>query len=345
MKVLVANKASQILFTNMLSECITCARECEDGSRLIECRATGSKRRIGRLRKTQGDVVLCSDNSDQRKSKKLFSALLGITGELFPALRQVRESVEEIAQKRASRVIHNLKTLNAHSLQEIYALLPQDQIASRDYGEQVTLASKIVRNDPKRTAKTLLRLNKHNIAMKCEFGSFSKVFDRNSEASKRPHAIRRVVLNTLHTFFPDFTDKRVFVDVDQNSDMVPLDYESFQAALFHLVDNAAKYVLDGTTLKVRFSRTEKTHIIRFEMTSIAIPDPDSETIFEEGFSSESARKLELSGDGLGMGLTRSLIEYNGGWIEMECNIASLLNSNHNGIEYQRNCFSIVLPAE
>ena len=203
---------------------------------------------------------------------------------------------------------------------------------------QVHELSAIIEANAAESARTILRLNKLQNAAKCEFGSFEILNNPLPIIVKKNHPIRRVVLNTLHTFFADFTDKGVFVDVAPSDERVDLNYETFQVALYHLIHNATKYVKENSTISVSFYQNE-SYFIDFDMISLEIKDQDAGRIFDDGFSSDDARTLKLSGDGLGLGVVQKLLRYNGG----ELVILRDLPGYHSNDQFRRNLFRVTLP--
>lgn len=338
MRVLAATNTGQILFSNVPSECISCARRCGMGTKKIVCDLNGETRRQGRKRDSEGDVYICSSDSDLFKSKKIFTKLLDALHALVPSTKNLRGDMETEANLRASRLVHNLKSINAHSIQEIFALVPQELLARGNFHNQVDAVSEIISSDPARAAIVLLKLNKHQNAAKCEFGSFQILNNPLPEIVKKNHPIHRVVLNTLNTFFADFTDKGIYIDLETCEERVDLNYETFQVALYHILQNATKYVADNTNIVIKFFRGV-TFMIDLEMTSLEISDEDAEKIFEEGYSTDRARELGLSGDGLGLGIVQRLLGCNGGHLEILRDMPGMYLPDG----YRLNIFRIHLP--
>ena len=81
-----------------------------------------------------------------------------------------------------------------------------------------------------------LRIAKHNIHMKTEFSIYKKLdrLDATFEFSLNP--IRKVILNVLHTFFADFTNKNIYVYVSEFNGRVKIAITLDTAVI--LTDNA-----------------------------------------------------------------------------------------------------------
>jgi len=88
-----------------------------------------------------------------------------------------------------------------------------------------------------------------------------------------------------------------------------------QVALYHLLDNAAKYALFGSGLRISFSDEEGFRIY-FEMTSLFVPEEERTRIFNDGFSGSQAKAVSKGGQGLGMGVVTDLLKMNGARLDV-----------------------------
>lgn len=210
-------------------------------------------------------------------------------------------------------------------------------------GHQITFVEEIVKNDPKETALTLLKIAKNNAAMKVEFSVFKKLFDINPDLQKREHNVHKVLMNVFYLFFPDFTDKNVKVTIGDNNNkyIAFFDYESLHVALYHLIENAAKYIKQNTTLTVGINNYEEMSEIIFDMISIEITQSERTKIFEEGVSGYIATQIGKSGLGIGMSMAKKIIELNSGSIEIRTYPETM--ENIMGVKFQKNEFIIKLP--
>lgn len=340
MKVLLANEDGTALFTNIDSQCYECARTAiVNKTETVSC-LHGGQRRRRRLEMTRnGRLYVCCPN-EEVPSKRVFKRVFDAICSLLPSVEVLRSRLEDGPQTRSGRLIHNLKTLNAMSTQEFYALASQQRLARLSYREQVDEVERIVRADPRAAARAFLRIHKNNIASRCEFGSYEKFNDTNPKLDIQKHDIRRVLLNILHPFFPDFSDKGIYVEAKWCTERISLDYETFQVAIFHLIDNAAKYTAPDTPFDITFFYEGGSFVASFEMTSLAIAEEDAERIFRDGFSADGSRQLGNSGDGLGLGIAKKLLSLNNARLVVERSIDETMSLDYNGQRYERNAFQI-----
>ncbi len=257
-------------------------------------------------------------------------------------IQSIIDESEQAQNKSTRRLIHNLTSLNAHNIQEFYSLVPQENV-SRKMGKQVKYVKSIVEEEPEETALSLLKMAKNNAAMKVEFSVFKKLFDVNPDLRATNHNVHKVLMNVFYLFFPDFTDKEVNVVVGDNNNryMAYYYYESIHVALYHIIENAAKYIKPKTTLNVRITNQNEMSEIVFDMYSTQIKAEEVELIFEEGISGKVASQHGKSGDGIGMSRAKNILELNRGTLSVKPYPDT--TETVMGFIFQRNVFTIKLP--
>ncbi len=105
--------------------------------------------------------------------------------------------------------------------------------------------------------------------------------------------------------------KRTYIDVEEYYEKVYVDFEALQVAIYHIIENAAKYIEPDTTAYIKFNIEGDVQYVIFEMNSLYIhPDEESE-IFNEGYSGLLATQLRKAGKGIGMYRAKRLIGLNG----------------------------------
>lgn len=296
--------------------------------------------RCGALTVELGSVYAFTTDKEFTASSSKFKTKIESLASTLETIRDVINENNEKHNTSTRRLIHNLTSLNAHNIQEIYSIVPQEVI-SRRTGTHVDYVKGIIEKEPRDTALALLRIAKNNAAMKAEFSVFKKLFTSNPILDQKYHNTHKVLMNIFYLFFPDFTEKEVKVNICENSQTAFFDYESLHVALYHIIENATKYIKQRSELKVNICDNGAYTTVEMDMISIKISNHEQNAIFEEGISGEIPRKLSKSGDGVGLSRVKKIIELNNGLIELktfpEC--AELLL----GVPYQRNIFSIHLP--
>jgi len=109
---------------------------------------------------------------------------------------------------------------------------------------------------------------------------------------------------------------RVVLDLPQDVPAVLADERALESALFHLMDNALKYAPAG---EVRVQAQAEAAGVAVSVTDHGpgIPVEERERVFEIFHRLDARDSREVYGHGLGLHLTRRLLEAMGGWIRAE----------------------------
>lgn len=330
------DNSDNLIFCNLLYPEKQKLDEIESISQLFSDRNI----RAGKLTSTHGTVYAFSKDKDYVKSSNKFKSSIKVVSESLEMLNGIIQDKNLQCNRSTSRLIHNLTSHNAHNIQEIYSLIPQENV-SKKMGEQISVVEKIVLNESKVTAVALLRIAKNNAAMKAEFAVFRKLFDKNPQLKKINHNVHKVLMNIIYLFFPDFTDKNVNVIVGENSETAYFDYEVLHVAFYHMIENAAKYIKPNSDFLIEIKKGLRCAEIYMDMISIEIGGNEKDKIFEEGFSGMLSKKLGKAGQGIGMCRVKEIMELSSGSIEVhpQKDTTELVM----GITYQRNIFIMKIP--
>lgn len=301
---------------------------------------TNGRHRIGRIATATGTIFAIADEPDFLKSSQKFKNTARCIAASVNYINDIVADHKDANNKNTSRLIHNLTSLNAHNIQEIYSLIPQEEISGRMNGHVRFVRDKI-RNHSTEAANVLLRIAKNNAAMKTEFSVFKKLFVAQPDLRPSFHMMHKVLMNVLYLFFPDFTDKGIELDVDRSDAVAYFDYESIHVALYHLIDNAAKYSKPDSKLHISIAISGQMLALSFKMRSTKVLTEEHNQIYDEGFSGSLPTKLGKAGDGIGMSLVKRVVESNRGTIAFRSLPGSC--ETVSGIDYEINEFIVQLP--
>jgi two-component system sensor histidine kinase ChiS len=111
--------------------------------------------------------------------------------------------------------------------------------------------------------------------------------------------------------------------LDPDLPAIRADKTRARQVLLNLLTNAIKYTEQGHII-VSASRDQDTVVISVADTGIGIPPEHIETIFEEFCRVANFRTRKVSGLGLGLAISRKLVELQGGqiWVESEVGVGS-----------------------
>ncbi|MBO5415272.1 MAG: sensor histidine kinase [Clostridia bacterium] len=121
---------------------------------------------------------------------------------------------------------------------------------------------------------------------------------------------------------------------DEDNMSVVADRDAIYQTMYNLCDNAVKFSTDGGLLRIEIKKIKsKKILVSVYNEGQGIPPADLPYVFERFYKSDKSRGLNKSGVGLGLYISKTVIDAHGEkiWVESE---------------FERNCrFSFTLPAE
>lgn len=111
---------------------------------------------------------------------------------------------------------------------------------------------------------------------------------------------------------------RMEMAIDPSISVITVDGRRFKQILLNLLSNAIKYTPDGGRIEINLSKYGDSEFkVEVRDTGIGIEADDIENIFSEFYQAERVRDEQLGGTGIGLALTRRLVELHGGKIGVE----------------------------
>jgi signal transduction histidine kinase len=114
-------------------------------------------------------------------------------------------------------------------------------------------------------------------------------------------------------------EKKIKFNFQEPSEKVPLilmDPEKIKLVIENLLDNAIKYTKAEGTIQIALKRNFKEKEIEFEIkdNGVGIPQNQQERVFSKFFRGFNVMKLETAGTGLGLFISKNIVEAHGGKI-------------------------------
>lgn len=134
----------------------------------------------------------------------------------------------------------------------------------------------------------------------------------------RPLNFLPIVSATVEMYIQQAIDKdiKVAVQASPNLPMIQGDKEQLERMAGNLVSNAIRYTPDGGSVTVKLAHEGNALVLTVADTGIGIPEAALPRIFNEFYRADNARKFSTAGTGLGMSITRAIVEQHGGTIEV-----------------------------
>lgn len=134
--------------------------------------------------------------------------------------------------------------------------------------------------------------------------------------------IGEVIQSVVDLYSEEIKKKKLkleFKKPEKDLSQVMLDVDKIKIAIDNLVDNAIRYTFPGGRVTISIKEKEKEIEVQIQDTGVGIPENEQDKIFTKFFRAENIMKMETEGTGLGLFITKYIIEAHGGsiWFESE----------------------------
>ena len=245
--------------------------------------------------------------------RELLSVVAGIAARAIQNARllereqEMRESLEELDRTKTdfvSSVSHELRT-------PLTSILGYVEMLSEGFGGELSAEQSRVLGIVDRNAERLLVLIEELLLMsRLESGTFRLAVE--------PLNVRSLLDEAYQAVLPELSARalHISVDVADDVDMVQGDPRQLDRAIINLLSNAVKFTPEGGRVGVSARREGDRLVIRVSDTGIGISPEDQAKIFDRFFRSSSATSLAVPGAGLGLSITKMIVEEHGGRISV-----------------------------
>src|SRR5699024_1248141 len=226
-------------------------------------------------------------------------------GELANSITTLSKELKELKMSRSeflASVSHELRTPLTYI--KGYADIINRQGMSRDEIEEYT---QIIQEETVQLTSLvqnlfqLAKIDQNQFQINRENGRLSDFFKK--------------IVEHKHTLV---TDQQLTVDVRCTQSTVAfLDSERFQQVFMNIIDNAQKYSDEGTKILIHVKQTDQNTIMTTIDEGIGIPAQEIPYIFDRLYRVEKSHSRWSGCCGLGMAITKEIVESHGGSIEVE----------------------------
>ncbi|MGK0465271.1 HAMP domain-containing sensor histidine kinase [Clostridium sp.] len=238
-------------------------------------------------------------------------------GKLSDAVNLMAEKIQqeitlkEKSEQNRKRIIldisHDLKNPLTSILGYSEFLLENDDISKEDKNKLL----KVINNNSKR-ANDLIQ----------DIFEFSRLESAEYKLDIRSHDVGEFLRELIAGYMPMMEQNGVHYDVDITEDEVelPFDRKNLDRALSNILLNSIKYNSAGITIRIKLLIDDGTALIIIEDDGIGIPDELQENIFEPFVRVDATRNSKTGGTGLGLAVSKAIIEKHGGSIYLMQNL-------------------------
>ncbi|MDE5769696.1 MAG: HAMP domain-containing histidine kinase [Oscillospiraceae bacterium] len=261
------------------------------------------KKLLERLDKMLEDGIngtFCETDYDESRVSKLETKWLRYLT-LSKLSQQKVEQEREKLKKLVSDISHQTKTPLANIV--LYSQLLQEQ--SLDEQSQ-----QLVGEIQQQTEKLEFLIQSLVKTSRLETGTFQLLPSENEINSLIQSAIEQISFNA--------EKKQIPVIYNPESCIAVFDPKWTQEALFNILDNAVKYSPENSKIQIIIKSFEMFVSIEVSDSGIGISEEELPKIFRRFYRGQNVR--EQNGVGIGLYLSRQIVEEQGGYIQVESKI-------------------------
>lgn len=235
-------------------------------------------------------------------------------------LNQAKEEAERANWEKSaflSRMSHELRT-------------PLNAIIG--FGQLLQMDAKANQGD-RESVENILTAGRHLLGLINEVLDLARIESGHLDFSLRPVKLNESLNEVIALLGQDaaHANVRIFCEGAQNERLVLADPKRLRQVLINLLANAVKYNRSGGLVTVEYADSGPNELcIRIKDTGIGIPADQLSNLFVP-FSRLGAENTDIEGSGLGLAVSKKLVDAMGGAIEVE------------SVHGQGSIFSVVLP--
>lgn len=268
-------------------------------------------------------LAIARDITERRQAEeersRLYEDVKTLNLELEERVKERTRQLEEAVQIAdvASRAKSDFLSSMSHELRTpLNAVIGFSQVLQEQYFGKL--------NDKQGEYVTdILESGQHLLSLINDILDLSKI-----EAGKMELELSKVIIKDLLASSLIMIKEKALVhgislDIDTTGDLkylkIMVDERRVKQVMFNLLSNAAKFTPDGGAIKVEGKKEGKELIISVSDTGIGIAPEEQERVFEEFYQTSGTMKDKPPGTGLGLSVTKSIVEMHGGriWVESE----------------------------
>src|SRR3989344_431768 len=270
-----------------------------------------------------GSIVKIFNEKAKRAAKQelSFGTSLILEGSAVPIVRREKKIGTLIIlhnitrEKSIERMKSDFVSLTAHQLRTPLSGIKWalKLLLKGDFGETTKEQKKFAEEMSRSTEKMISLIGNLLDITKIEEGRY--IFEKVSSD------MEKVILSAVSLYKKEIENKKFKFKFKKpkNGARVKMDAEKIKLAVDNLLDNAIKYTKPGGRLELELSCGIKEVEFKIKDSGMGIPKNQQERVFNKFFRGDNIMKIQTEGTGLGLFITKNIIEAHGGkiWFKSE----------------------------
>ena len=223
-------------------------------------------------------------------------------GHHIQLLKEEAREEKESTKEMVSDISHQLKTPVA-ALDTCFSVLMQNDLSATEQ-EEFRIRCRSALDGLETLLQSLLEISKMETGL--------------IQINKKKLPLMDTVISAVNCTYPKADEKEIEFVFDYAKEletcMVMQDKRWLGEAVINVLDNAIKYSPDGSKIFIRLQKRNDLVRMEIEDQGIGIPQNEYHKIFQRFYRGSSREVMEKSGTGIGLFLSREIIEKHGGTI-------------------------------
>ena len=234
--------------------------------------------------------------------------VIGITIILLIISFIINQSFERLAE--ASRMKSEFISVASHQL--------RSPLSNLRWAIELLMSGKLGRIEEKQTE--YFRILKENSGRMLELVSdlltVSRIETATLPLKKKEISLENLIRELISKFEPFAKALNVEIKFEPQANLPKAlaDPSQIRLALENLLDNAIRYIKNKGKVDIKLEQRGKNFYFEIKDSGVGVPKEDQKHIFQKFFRSENILKYQTQGSGLGLYISKSIVERSGGKI-------------------------------
>lgn len=228
--------------------------------------------------------------------------VLALTAILFLVSFAITRSFERLAE--ANRMKLEFVKIVSHQL--------RSPITNLSWSIDILMSGELGRVEKKQLEYyKILRDNSNRmIELVRDLITTSRLEEGSLTARKDTVSLENIIKNLIIRFKPLSSASNIEIkfDLESNLPKIIIDSHQIETAMENLIDNALRYTKGKGVIIIKLEKKDNSLFFEIKDNGIGIPKEDRKFIFKKFFRSANAIRQQTQGSGLGLFITKSIIE-------------------------------------
>jgi len=234
--------------------------------------------------------------------------VLGLTGVLFIIAFTIIQSFERLAE--ANRMKSEFISVISHQL--------RTPLSNLGWAVELLMSGRLGKIEEKQTE--YFRILKENSTRMRELVkdllTISRIETATLPLKKRETSLTELIKELISESEPlaRASNVKIKFQAQKNLPNAFVDPSQIRQVVENLLDNAIRYIKDKGGVSIKLEQRGKKLYFEIKDNGVGIPAEDQKYIFQKFFRSENIMKYQTQGTGLGLYISKSIVEKSGGKI-------------------------------